>query len=151
MGTVIDCALYECGRRVATVDLDQASPAAPGDERFVWIGLHEPDAALLAKVQRCFGLHDLAVEDAHVAHQRPKPEIYDDSLFVVLRTTELDGRTIRFGETHIFAGRGYVVTVRHGSRTAYKEVRARAEHARDMLALGESFVVYSIMDFVVDH
>ncbi|HEX2726150.1 MAG TPA: magnesium/cobalt transporter CorA [Beijerinckiaceae bacterium] len=151
MGMVIDCALYEGGRRVATIDLDEAAPPEPGSGRFVWIGLHEPDQELLRKVQRRFGLHDLAVEDAHRAHQRPKLEVYGESLFVVVRTVQLQGRTVAFGETHIFAGRGYVVTVRHGSSTAYKEVRARCEHSPKMLQKGEDFVIYSVMDFVVDN
>jgi magnesium transporter len=151
MDMVIDCALYENGRRIATIDLDQASAPEPGSGRFVWIGLHEPDEDLLRKVQLRFGLHDLAIEDAHNAHQRAKLEIYGESLFVVLRTVQLQDGKVTFGETHIFAGRGYVVTVRHGSTTAYKEVRARCEHAPQMLAKGEDFVVYSVMDFVVDH
>jgi magnesium transporter len=106
---------------------------------------------LLRTVQRRFGLHDLAIEDAHLAHQRPKLEIYGDSLFIVLRTAQLQDRKIVCGETHIFAGRGYVVTVRHGSTTAYREVRARCEGVPKMLSMGESFVVYSIMDFIVDN
>ena len=150
MGTVINCAAYEGGCRVADVDLDQTGCIEAGHGRFVWIGLHEPDEALLRKVQLRFGLHDLAIEDAHRAHQRPKLEVYGDSLFVVLRTAQLQDGKIRFGETHIFAGRGYVVTVRHGSTTGYKEVRARCESAPKMLSRGESFVVYSVMDFVVD-
>ena len=150
MGMVIDCAAYEGGRRVADIDLEQAGSVETGKGRFVWIGLHEPDEALLRKVQLLFGLHDLAVEDAHRAHQRAKLEIYGESLFIVLRTTQLQGDKIQFGETHIFAGRGYVVTVRHGSRTGYKEVRSRCESAPKMLSMGESFVIYSLMDFVVD-
>ena len=134
MGMVIDCALYEGGRRIATIDLDEAAPQAPGEGRFVWIGLH-----------------DLAIEDAHRAHQRAKLEIYGESLFIVLRTVRLEGGKIGFGETHIFAGRGYVVTVRHGSTVAYKEVRARCENSPKMLQRGEDFVVYSVMDFVVDN
>jgi magnesium transporter len=102
-------------------------------------------------VQQRFGLHDLAIEDALSAHQRPKLEIYGDTLFVVVRTASLLDRKIRCGETHIFAGRRYVVTVRHGSTTAYKEVRKRCEGAPKMLAMGEGFVVHSIMDFVVDN
>jgi magnesium transporter len=148
---VIDCALYEAGRRVATINLDEANAPEPGSGRFVWIGLHEPDEDLLRKVQRRFGLHDLAVEDAHRAHQRPKLEVYGESLFAVVRTVQLQGGKVTFGETHIFAGSGYVVSVRHGSTTAYKEVRARCEHNPKMLQKGEDFVIYSIMDFVVDH
>jgi magnesium transporter len=151
MGMVIDCAAYEGGLRVASIDFDQAGEAPKGDGQFIWIGLHEPDEELLRNVQRQFGLHDLAIEDAHQAHQRAKLEIYGESLFIVLRTTRLEERHIQFGETHIFAGRGYVVTVRHGSATGYKEVRSRCESAPRMLKMGESFVVYSLMDFVVDN
>jgi magnesium transporter len=148
--TVINCVAYAAGRRRADVDLDQACPAdASGD--FLWVGLHEPDQELLRTVQKRFGLHDLAVEDAFNAHQRPKLEIYGDSIFVALRTAQLIDRKVQFGETHIFAGRGYVVTVRHGSTTAYREVRARCEGVPKMLEKGESFVVYSIMDFIVDN
>ena len=151
MGMVINCAAYKGGCRVGDIDLNQAEPVDTGEGRFVWIGLHEPDQALLRMVQKRFGLHDLAIEDAHKAHQRPKLEVYGDSLFLVLRTAQLyDGRVV-FGETHVFAGRGYVVTVRHGSTTAYTDVRARCESAPKMLAMGESFVVYSVMDFIVDN
>jgi len=150
-GTVINCAAYHGGCRIGDIDLDQARKIDTSDGRFVWIGLHEPDEPLLRTVQQRFGLHDLAIEDALRAHQRPKLEIYGDSLFIVLRTASLRDNKIRCGETHIFAGRGYVVTVRHGSTTAYKEVRARCEGAPKMLAMGEGFVVYSIMDFIVDN
>jgi magnesium transporter len=150
-GMVINCAAYQGGCRVADINLDQARKVDTCDGRFVWIGLHEPDQPLLRMVQQRFGLHDLAIEDALCAHQRPKLEIYGDTLFIVVRTASLQDRKIRCGETHIFAGRGHVVTVRHGSTTAYKEVRARCEGAPKMLAMGEGFVVYSIMDFVVDN
>jgi magnesium transporter len=151
MDMVVNCASYQDGCRVADIDLEQAEAVETCDGRFVWIGLHEPDEPLLRKVQDRFGLHDLAIEDAHSAHQRPKLEIYGNSLFVVLRTVQMQNQRIVFGETHVFAGRGYVVTVRHGSTTAYREVRARCEGAPKMLAMGESFVVYSIIDFVVDN
>jgi magnesium transporter len=143
-GMVINCAAYQGGCRVADIDLDQARKVDTSDGRFVWIGLHEPDQPLLRVVQQRFGLHDLAIEDALCAHQRPKLEIYGDTLFIVVRTAALQDRKIRCGETHIFAGRGYVVTIRHGSTTAYKEVRMRCEGAPKMLAMGEGFVVYSI-------
>jgi magnesium transporter len=155
MGSVVASALYQAGRRVGDVeieqlDLDHCDTLPPEPGRFVWIGLHEPDEATLRKVQLRFGLHDLAIEDAHLAHQRPKLEAYGDSLFLVLRTVQLVDGQIGCGETHIFAGRGHVVTIRHGSGTPYGEVRGRCERAPRMLALGEIFVVYSIMDFVVD-
>ena len=150
MNTVINCVAYEAGRRRAEMDLKEACPA-DADGAFLWVGLHEPDKDLLRTVQQRFGLHDLAIEDALLAHQRPKLEIYGDSVFIALRTAQLVDRKLQFGETHIFAGRGYVVTVRHGSTTAYREVRARCESVPKMLAMGESFVVYSIIDFIVDN
>jgi magnesium transporter len=150
MSTVINCVAYESGRRRAEVDLAEACPAEDNGS-FIWVGLHEPDKELLRTVQQRFGLHDLAIEDALLAHQRPKLEIYGDSIFVALRTAQLVDHKLQFGETHIFAGRGYVVTVRHGSTTAYREVRARCEAVPKMLAMGESFVVYSIIDFIVDN
>jgi magnesium transporter len=150
MSTVINCVAYAEGKRRAEVELAQACPAdAAGN--FIWVGLHEPDKELLRTVQQRFNLHDLAIEDALLAHQRPKLEVYGDSVFVALRTAQLVDKKIQFGETHIFAGRGFVVTVRHGSTTAYKDVRARCENAPKMLAMGESFVVYSIIDFIVDN
>src|SRR6185436_7557693 len=140
----------EAGRRRAELDLSEACPAEV-DGSFIWVGLHAPNQELLRTVQQRFNLHDLAVEDALVAHQRPKLEIYGDSVFIALRTAQLVDRKLQFGETHIFAGRGYVVTVRHVSTTSYREVRARCEAVPKMLAMGESFVVYSIIDFIVDN
>jgi magnesium transporter len=148
--TVVNCVAYEGGRRKGDVDLASACPSE-SDGCFVWIGLHEPTKEMLRTVQQRFGLHDLAVEDALVAHQRPKLEVYGKSVFIALRTAQLIDKKVQFGETHIFAGRGYVVTVRHGSTTAYREVRARCEGVPKMLAMGESFVVYSLMDFIVDN
>ena len=148
---LVNCAAYKAGQRIADIDLEQASGPESAAQDFVWIGLHEPEETLLRKVQQRFGLHDLAVEDAHLAHQRPKLEVYGDSLFIVLRTAHLHDGKIGWGETHIFAGRGYVVTVRHGSTTAYKTVRARCESAPQMLSMGESFVIYSVMDFIADN
>ncbi len=160
MAMVVNCAAYQEGRRVADIDIERDAAAvldlASGDEaarvgRFVWLGLHEPSEELLRNVQRRFGLHDLAIEDAHLAHQRPKLEIYGNSLFVVLRTAQLQGTKVQFGETHVFAGKGYVVTVRHGPSSSYTDVRARCECVPAMLRIGESFVLYSLMDFVVDN
>jgi magnesium transporter len=148
---VVGCAAYQGGRRIAEIDLEQAEQIGTKAGGFVWIGLYEPDEALLRKVQQRFGLHDLAIEDAHNAHQRPKMEIYGESLFIVLRTARLEEGKVLCGETHVFAGKGYVVTVRHGASHSYSEVRARCESKPKMLAKGEDFVVYSIMDFVVDN
>ena len=114
---VIDCAAYCGGVRVSDVAIDQIHGTLERDDQFVWLGLYEPEEDTLRAVQQQFGLHDLAIEDAYNAHQRPKLELYEDSVFVVLRTAHLatSPRHLEFGETHIFLGRNYLVTVRHGS------------------------------------
>jgi len=117
----------------------------------VWIGLHEPDIALLTSVQRQFQLHDLAIEDADHAHQRPKIEQYGDGLFIVARTAQLVGDSIEFGETHLFVGEGYLVSVRHGASTSYAPVRERCESCPRALARGEDYILYAILDFIVDN
>ena len=151
-GPVVACAAYAGGRRVANVALDDISEVIKQDDRFVWIGLYEPDEALLRQVQAEFGLHDLAIEDAQLAHQRPKLERYGDSLFIALRTAQPDReqRRIAFGETHLCVGARYVVSVRHGASLSYADVRARCEAAPHLLAKGPAFVLHAIMDFVVD-
>jgi magnesium transporter len=152
MSGVVTCAAYAGGRRVADVTLDEISDVLKqDDERFIWIGLHEPDEPLLRRVQAEFGLHDLAIEDALRAHQRPKLELYDGSLFVVLRTVRIDpGPRLETGETHIFVGPRYIVSVRHGSSVSYSAVRARCEANPELLALGPGFALYALMDFIVD-
>ncbi|MGH7325868.1 MAG: magnesium/cobalt transporter CorA [Candidatus Rokuibacteriota bacterium] len=153
MSGVVNCAAYAEGRRVADVALaDISEVLKQDDERFIWIGLHAPDEVLLRRVQAEFGLHDLAIEDALRAHQRPKLERYDDSLFVVLRTvrTEPGAGRVEMGETHIFVGPRYVVSVRHGSSLSYAAVRARCEANPALLVQGPGFVLYALMDFIVD-
>ncbi|HET9359210.1 MAG TPA: magnesium/cobalt transporter CorA [Vicinamibacterales bacterium] len=149
---VIDCAAYAGGRRVADVGIDQIRDTLERPDQFVWLGLYEPEKDILRGVQQQFGLHDLAVEDAYNAHQRPKLELYEDSLFVVLRTAHLATapRHLEFGETHVFLGRNYVVTVRHGSLRSHIGVRQRCESTPHLLAKGPGYVLYALMDFVVD-
>lgn len=151
MNMVVACAGYENGRRIADLDLAESGRFASPPNRFVWIGLHEPSVEILQVVQKQFGLHDLAIEDAFRAHQRPKIDVFGDSLFMVLRTAQIIEEKIEFGETHIFVGRGYVITVRHGASASYKDVRDRSEHTPQFLKHGEDFVLYAIMDFVVDN
>lgn len=114
---IVNCAAYAAGRRIADVGISEINETLRQQDRFIWLGLHEPERELLAQVQAEFGLHDLAIEDAHKAHQRPKLEVYGDSLFVVLRTVQVNPQTRRigFGETHFFVGDRYLVSVRHGS------------------------------------
>jgi len=148
---VVACAAYEGGRRIADLEIDQLDEFKTAPGQFLWIGLHEPDEALLARMQKRFGLHDLAVEDTRHAHQRPKLEVYGDAIFMVLHTAQLRDGHVEFGETHVFAGPGYVLSVRHGPSSSYKEVRQRCESAPKKLKKGEDFVIYSLMDFIVDN
>ena len=152
MEAVINCAAYSKGRRVSNIQIAEVSDILKQSDRFVWIGLHEPDEELLSQVQQEFGLHDLAIEDAHRAHQRPKLENYGDSLFIALRTAQINNkeRRIDFGETHFFLGENFIVTVRHGSSLAYTEVRNRCEKAPDLLQKGPGFALYALMDSIVD-
>jgi magnesium transporter len=151
MNEIVNCAAYHSGRRVADVDLDRVHEVLKEGKQFVWIGLHEPSEEMLARVQEEFDLHDLAVEDAHRAHQRPKMELYGDTVFIVMRTAhkKKDSET-EFGETHFFVGSNFIVTVRHGSTVAYTEVRSRCESTPSLLSKGQGFVLYAIMDFIVD-
>ena len=148
---VVAAGAYVDGRRVANIAISEASSwrAKPG--HVVWIGLHEPDMALLGAVQKQFDLHELAIEDANNAHQRPKIEQYGEALFIVARTAQLIEGRIAFGETHIFIGDGYLVTVRHGASTSYTAVRERCESCPRALARGEDYILYAILDFIVDN
>jgi magnesium transporter len=152
MSAVVNCAAYAGGLRVADVQIRDISKVLKEPDQFIWIGLHEPSEELLRQVQQEFGLHDLAIEDAHRAHQRPKFEQYGDSLFIVLRTAQLnrEHRRIDFGETHLFVGSRYVVSVGHGLSLSYAEVRSRCEATPQLLSKGPGFVLYALMDFIVD-
>lgn len=147
---VVACVAYAGGKRVGNVEIEDISEILRFEGQFIWIGLFEPGEELLRKIQEEFGLHELAVEDALSAHQRPKVEEYGDSLFVVLRTTRLVERSIEFGETHIFVGKRYVVTIRHGASSPYSPVRVRCESSPHHLRMGPGFVLYAVMDYVVD-
>ena len=118
----------------------------------MWIGLKEPTREEFDSVAREFHLHELAVEDAIKAHQRPKIEVYDETLFVVLKTARYhdDSETVEIGEILVFVGDGFVVTVRHGSPTALDEVRKKTEGRSDLLAFGPGAVLHAIIDRVVD-
>ncbi len=148
---IVAASVYAGGRRIADVEIDEAGAWAKRPGHIVWIGMVEPPMELLQKVQAQFDLHDLAIEDAVRAHQHPKIEQYGQSLFIVARTAQIiDGR-IAFGETHIFVGRGYVVSIRHGSSTSYRAVRQRCESCPVVLAHGEDYILYAILDFIVDN
>lgn len=150
MEMVANCVAYRDGKKIRDITIEEISDFIEQPGTFVWLGLYEPDEALMRKVQEEFGLHDLAVEDAWRAHQRPKLEAYGDTLFVVLHTARMTDGTLDFGETHLFVGSRYVVTVRHGASSAYKDVRARCETEPELLAKGPGYVLYAVLDFVID-
>nr|WP_202456850.1 MULTISPECIES: magnesium/cobalt transporter CorA [unclassified Streptomyces] len=154
-GVIVDCAIYRDGRRTeGPGDLSDALDQARAEgDAFVWIGLHEPTENEFERVTQEFGLHPLAVEDALKAHQRPKLEIYDDSLFMVLKPVvyEQDSDTVSSGEVMIFMGDSFVVTVRHGEGAPLGVVRHRLEAEPDVLKHGPTAVLYSIADASVDH
>ncbi|NEA63201.1 magnesium/cobalt transporter CorA [Streptomyces sp. SID12488] len=154
---IVDCAIYRDGRRTEgpadfSDALDECRAHHAGDA-FVWVGLHEPTEKEFEQVTEEFGLHPLAVEDALNAHQRPKLEVYDDSLFMVLKPVgyEPNADIVSSGEIMVFIGDSFVVTVRHGEEAPLAAVRHRLEAEPEMLRHGPTSVLYTIADAVVDH
>lgn len=153
---IVDNALYRNGLRVPlecdTGDLAAVRAQCTGDDEFVWIGLHNPSAEELDRVAEAFGLHPLAVEDALHAHQRPKLERYDTSLFLVLKTLwYVDAEdAVETGEINLFMGSDFIVSVRHGEGAELHSARLYLEAKESVLSHGPSAVVYAITDRVVD-
>lgn len=149
---VVNCVAYSNnGRRLRDITIDEISDVMRSKDTFVWVGLYEPDEAMLRHVQREFNLHELAIEDAQHAHQRAKIETYDDVLFLVAHTAQFVSGQVEFGETHVFMGARFLVTVRHGASLSYSPVRARCEQTPPLLSLGPSFGLYSVLDYIVDN
>jgi magnesium transporter len=149
---IVDMAVYERGvRRPGELVLDDAYEACRSGDAFAWIGLYEPTEQEFDSVLREFDLHELAVEDAIKAHQRPKLEVYDHTLFVVLKTVRYDEELehLSLGEVQLFVGDAFIVTVRHGE-TELHEVRLQLEERPDLLNLGPGAALYAIIDRVVD-
>jgi magnesium transporter len=152
---IVDCAHYRDGRRQheGPLDIERAAEEAKGDRDFVWLGLHEPTESELERAAQAFDLHELAVEDAAGAHERPKIEDYGgNTFFIVLRTARYDDdrEEVEFGEIHLFAGPGYVIAVRHGGASKLRAARAHLEEHQDLLSAGPAAVVWAIIDQVVD-
>ncbi|MER7835881.1 magnesium/cobalt transporter CorA [Streptomyces sp. NPDC096040] len=151
---IVDCAIYRDGERTETPQdfSDALAEARARGNSFLWIGLYEPTEHEFSLVTDEFGLHPLAVEDALTAHQRPKLEVYDDSLFVVLKpvTYEPKSDTVTSGELMIFIGDSFVVTVRHGTPSPLGDIRRHLEEQHDLLKHGPTGVLYSISDAIVD-
>ncbi|APU39585.1 MULTISPECIES: magnesium/cobalt transporter CorA [unclassified Streptomyces] len=154
-GVIVDCAMYRDGRRAEGPEdfSDALEEARASGDAFLWIGTYEPTEAEFDHVRREFGLHPLAVEDALKAHQRPKLEVYDDSLFVVLKPVLYDEATdtVSAGELMLFIGDSFVVTVRHGEGAPLAAVRRRLEQEPEVLRHGPTAVLYAVSDAVVDH
>jgi magnesium transporter len=150
---IVACVAYAAdGTRLPDITFDAISNVlARDDGSYVWVGLYEPDEPLMKTLQQEFDLHDLAVEDAHLAHQRPKIETYGDSLFIAIKTAQAVKGHVEFGETHVFLGRRYLVTIRHGASLSYTPARTRCERESKMMALGPSYPLYAMLDFVVDN
>ncbi|HTD89541.1 MAG TPA: magnesium/cobalt transporter CorA [Burkholderiales bacterium] len=148
---LVNCFAYQDGKRIA----DQFNPAEIGryigrPECLVWVALKDPVPGEFAALQDQFGLHELAIEDASVGHQRPKVEEYGDSIFAVLHVIEIVNDELVVGEVDIFAGPNYILSVRNRAEKGFAEVRARCEREPDLLRLGSGFVLYALMDAVVD-
>jgi len=148
---LINCVVYQDGRKLADIDKHQISEYVSRPDCFVWVALKEPTEAELEEMREEFGLHELAVEDAHHGHQRPKIEEYGDSLFVVMNTIELlPTDELNLGEINVFVGRNYILTVRQHTERGFQDVRARCEREPELLKHGSGYVLYVLMDAVVD-
>ena len=151
MPMIVNCVAYRNGERIGDIPIEQISDVLAQEGTFVWVGLHEADAALVRTIQSEFGLHELAVEDALSAHQRPKLEEYGETLFVVLQTAQWWEDAMHLGETHLFVGKRFLVSVRHGPSMTYSKVRERCEANPGRLAMGPGYALYAVMDFIVDN
>jgi magnesium transporter len=147
---LVSCAAYQDGTKLADITVEQIPEYLHRSHCFVWVALQDPSPAELAEMQTAFDLHSLAVEDALAGHQRPKIEEYGDSLFGVLHMVEPAAGEYHVGELAVFAGPNYVLTVRSRAQKGLAEVRARCEREPQLLRQGPGFVLYAIIDAVVD-
>jgi magnesium transporter len=151
---LVNCVAYQNGRKLGDVPVADVSDYVTRPECFVWVALSDPTVDEIDEMAKEFDLHPLAVEDARKGHQRPKIEEYDDSLFVVLHTLEPESdaadAALTGGEVDIFVGRNYVLSVRHRTQKGFADVRSRCEREPALLRHGSGFVLYALMDAVVD-
>jgi magnesium transporter len=147
---LINCAAYQDGKKLGDIRQEEIHDYLSRPGSFVWVALKDATPDELFEMQRQFGLHELAVEDAQHGHQRPKLEEYGDSLFAVVHTVETAGDEIRVGELSIFAGRNYLLSVRNRAEQGFTSVRARTEREPHLLKHGSGFVLYALIDTVVD-
>jgi magnesium transporter len=147
---LVNCVAYQDGAKLADIEIESISDYLQLPGCFVWVALHDAGPGDLALMQDEFGLHELAVEDARQGHQRPKIEEYGKSLFVVMKTVELVDGALRVGELDVFVGPNYVLSVRKNSDHGFTSVRQRCESEPELLRQGSGFVLYALMDAVVD-
>jgi magnesium transporter len=147
---LINCAAYQNGRKLADIPVSEIHSYIARPDCFVWVGLKDPEPAELQAMKQEFGLHELAVEDAQQGHQRPKIDEYEESLFVVLHMIEREGNDLTVGELAIFVGTKQLLSVRSRARRGFADVRARSEHEPELLRHGTGYVLYALMDAVVD-
>ena len=147
---LVNCVAYQDGQKVADIPVVEIHDYTSRPGCFVWVALKDPDITELDALRDEFGLHELAVEDAQQGHQRPKVEEYGNSLFVVLHTVEQVGDELKSGEVAIFVGRNYVLSVRRNTQRGFIEVRRRCEEEPELLRHGPAYVLYALMDAIVD-
>ena len=147
---IVNCVAYQDGRKLADIRVEEISDYVKRPECFVWVAIKDPTDAELETMRREFALHPLAVEDARNGHQRPKVEEYGDSLFTVMHIVELKGEAAEVAEVDVFTGPNYVLSVRRGTEHGFVQVRERTEREPEMLRHGSGFVLYALMDNVVD-
>ena len=149
---LISCVAYENGKKLGDIRKEDIHLHLGKPGRFVWVALKDADAEELEEMREQFDLHELAVEDALHGHQRPKVEEYGDCVFVVMHTLELTepNGDIHEGEVNIFVGRDYILSVRKRTREGFREVRMRAEREPDLLKEGPGYVLYMLIDTIVD-
>jgi magnesium transporter len=147
---LINCAAYKDGKKISDLEPTEISAYLKRRGCFVWVALMDPEPAEMALMQREFGFHELALEDAMAGEQRPKIEEYGDALFAVVHTAEIVGEKLNLGEIDVFVGENYVLSVRTSTLQDFKDVRARCEREPHQLEKGPGFVLYALMDAVVD-
>ncbi|MGO4477593.1 magnesium/cobalt transporter CorA [Massilia sp. 2TAF26] len=147
---LINCVAYQEGKKLSDIPVEDISDYLERPGCFVWVALRDATDAEMVQMKEEFGLHELAVEDAARGHQRPKIEEYGDSLFTIVHTVDLEGDALVTGELAIFAGPNYVLSARRDAVKGFLGVRARAEREPHLLSMGSCFVMYALMDAVVD-
>jgi magnesium transporter len=148
-GAIIDCLLFH-DSTAQSIAFDDISEHVTRPDHFIWVELESPDSGTVARLGEEFGLHELALEDAISSHQRPKIEEYGEHLFIAMRTVQLWEGRIETGETHLFAGKNFVIVIRHGAGSGYARVAERLRAARNGTKAGAPYALYLVLDFIVD-